>query len=167
MPIFNEAATTAGIWDAATYLPDDILVKVDRASMANSLETRAPLLDHRIIEFAYRLKQEYKLQGKVSKRVLREVLYRQVPRQIVERPKMGFSIPLTGWLKSELRSWVEDLLQTIPSDSEYFDKPMIQSMWKEHLSGQQAHTEQLWGILSLISFGEIDKFKSSTKNTSI
>lgn len=151
-PLLADAASTAGIWDAGTYLPDDILVKVDRASMANSLETRAPLLDHRIIEFAYRLPLEYKLQRGVGKRVLREVLYRHVPRQLVDRPKMGFSIPLSAWLRHELRPWAESLLEQIPQDSGYFDKPMIDRIWKEHLSGQRVHTEQLWGILSLLGF---------------
>lgn len=151
-PILPNAATTAGIWDAGTYLPDDILVKVDRASMANSLETRAPLLDHRIIEFTYRLKQSYKLQGGISKKVLREVLYRQVPRQIVDRPKMGFSIPLTAWLRNELRPWAEELLAQVTNDSDTFNKPMIDRLWREHLSGQRVHTEQLWGIFNLLSF---------------
>jgi asparagine synthase (glutamine-hydrolysing) len=152
LPVLSDAATTAGLWDAGTYLPDDILVKVDRAAMANSLETRAPLLDHRIIEFAYSLPLEYKLQQGVSKKVLREVLYRHVPKQIMDRPKMGFSIPLTEWLKNELRPWVENLLNQIPDDSEHFNKPMIDQLWREHLSGQRVHTEQLWGVLSLLGF---------------
>ena len=151
-PILTDAATTAGLWDAGTYLPDDILVKVDRASMANSLETRAPLLDHRIIEFSYRLPLEYKLQGGVGKKVLREVLYRHVPKQLVDRPKMGFSIPLATWLGNELRPWAENLLNQIPDDSDHFNKPMIDQLWKEHLSGQRVHTEQLWGVLSLLGF---------------
>jgi asparagine synthase (glutamine-hydrolysing) len=145
-------ATTVELWDAGTYLPDDILVKVDRAAMANSLETRAPLLDHRIIEFAYRLPLEYKLQRGVGKKVLREVLYRHVPKQLVDRPKMGFSIPLAAWLRNELRPWEENLLNQIPDDSEHFNKPMINLLWREHLSGQREHTEQLWGILSLLGF---------------
>lgn len=151
-PICSDAASTAGLWDAGTYLPDDILVKVDRAAMANSLETRAPLLDHRIIEFSYRLPLEYKLKRGVGKMVLREVLYRHVPKKIVDRPKMGFSIPLSGWLRSELRPWAEHLLDTIPDDSEHFNKPMVNQLWKEHLSGQRVHTEQLWGILNLLGF---------------
>lgn len=151
-PILSDAATTAGVWDASTYLPDDILVKVDRAAMANSLETRAPLLDHRIIEFAYRLPLKYKLQRGVGKKVLREVLYRHVPKQLVDRPKMGFSIPLAAWLKNELRPWAENLLNQIPDDSEHFNKPMIDQLWKEHLSGQRVYTEQLWGVLSLLGF---------------
>jgi asparagine synthase (glutamine-hydrolysing) len=151
-PIFSDAATTAGLWDAGTYLPDDILVKVDRAAMANNLETRAPLLDHRIIEFAYRLPLEYKLRRGVGKKVLREVLYRHVPKKIVDRPKMGFSIPLAAWLRRELRPWAENLLNQIPDDSEHFNKPMIDQLWREHLSGQRVHTEQLWGIFSLLGF---------------
>ena len=151
-PVLADAATTAGLSDAGTYLPDDILVKVDRASMANSLETRAPLLDHRIIEFAYRLPLDYKLQRGEGKQVLREVLYRHVPRQLVDRPKMGFSIPLEVWLRNELRPWAENLFQKIPRDSDHFNKPMIDKLWKEHLSGQRVHTEQLWGLLSLLGF---------------
>jgi asparagine synthase (glutamine-hydrolysing) len=153
-PILPDVATTAGLWDAGTYLPDDILVKVDRAAMANSLETRAPLLDHRIIELAYRLPLEYKLQHGVGKKVLREVLYRHVPKQLVDRPKMGFSIPLAAWLRKELRPWAENLLEQIPQDSEHFNKPMIDQLWKEHLSGQRVHTEQLWGVLSLLGFSK-------------
>ena len=151
-PVQGDTASTAALWDAGTYLPDDILVKVDRAAMANSLETRAPLLDHRIIEFAYSLPLHYKLDGEVGKKVLREVLYRHVPRKIVDRPKMGFSIPLAEWLKKELRPWVEELLNQIPQDSEHFNKLAINKLWIEHLSGKQAHTEELWGILNLIAF---------------
>jgi asparagine synthase (glutamine-hydrolysing) len=151
-PMLPDVATTAGLWDAGTYLSDDILVKVDRAAMANSLETRAPLLDHRIIEFALRLPPHYKLQHSVGKKVLREVLYRCVPQKMVDRPKMGFSIPLAAWLKKELRPWAENLLEQIPADSDHFNKPMINKLWQEHLSGQRIHTEQLWGVLSLLGF---------------
>ncbi len=150
-PILPDSASTAGLWDAGTYLPDDILVKVDRASMANSLEMRAPLLDHRIIEFAFRLPIEYKLRRGVGKKVLREVLYRYVPKQIVNRPKMGFTIPLAAWLRNDLRSWVEKLIHRIPEDNKQFNKPQIIQLWKEHLSGQE-HTERLWGVLSLLEF---------------
>lgn len=152
LSILADAATTAGLWDAGTYLPDDILVKVDRAAMANSLETRAPLLDHRIIEFSYRLPIAYKLKEGTGKRVLREVLYRHVPKSVVDRPKMGFSIPLTVWLRNELRPWAEDLLEKIPQDSQQFNKPMIDRLWNEHVSGLRVRTERLWGILSLLMF---------------
>jgi asparagine synthase (glutamine-hydrolysing) len=151
-PILPDVPSTAGLWDAGVYLPDDILVKIDRAAMANSLETRAPLLDHRIIEFAYRLPPEYRLQNGVGKKVLREVLYRHVPKEVVDRPKMGFSIPLAAWLRNELRPWAEDLFCQIPDDDDYFDKPMIVQLWNEHLAGRGVHTDQLWGILSLLGF---------------
>lgn len=151
-PVQGDAASTAALWDAGTYLPDDILVKVDRAAMANSLETRAPLLDHRIIEFAYSLPLHYKLEGGVGKKVLREVLYRHVPRKIVDRPKMGFSIPLAEWLKKELRPWAENLLDQIPIDSDNFDKKAIDNIWRKHLSGECDYSEQLWGVLHLVDF---------------
>lgn len=152
-PVQCDAASTAALWDAGTYLPDDILVKVDRAAMANSLETRAPLLDHRIIEFAYSLPLVYKLNDGIGKKVLREVLYRHVPRQIVDRPKMGFSIPLGEWLKKELRPWTESLLCKVQHDSELYSKSTIDKMWDEHLHGTKTHTEQIWGLLCLLSFG--------------
>lgn len=151
-PVLTDAATTAALWDAGTYLPDDILVKVDRASMANSLEARAPLLDHRIIEFAYSLPLEYKLQHARGKRILREVLYRHVPKQLVDRPKMGFSIPISGWLRKELRPWAENLIDKIPADSEFFDVPMIKRIWREHQSSQRENTERIWALLTLATF---------------
>lgn len=150
-PVLQDAASTAGIWDAGTYLPDDILTKVDRASMANSLETRAPLLDHRIIEFAYSLPIEYKLKKGVGKRVLREVLYRHVPKNLVDRPKMGFSIPLDNWLRNELRSWVEDTLSDSNALNNIINMKEIRQIWSSHLLGRD-NTEKVWGILSLLSF---------------
>jgi asparagine synthase (glutamine-hydrolysing) len=152
-PILPGAAATAALWDAGTYLPDDILVKVDRAAMSNSLETRAPLLDHRIVEFALSLPQTFKLAGAEQKRVLKAVLYRQVPRKLVDRPKMGFAIPLSGWLRNELRDWAESSLSSIPAESSPFDRKTILAMWHEHLNGQRDHTERLWGVLSLLAFG--------------
>ena len=152
-PILAGAAETIGLWDAGTYLPDNILMKVDRAAMANSLETRAPLIDHRIVEFALSLPEAYKLEGAIQKRVLKEVLYRQVPRALVDRPKMGFSIPLASWLRNELRDWVENTLSLIPLVSSPYDRKAILGMWQEHLNGRRDHTERLWGILSLLSFG--------------
>ncbi|WP_394809766.1 asparagine synthase (glutamine-hydrolyzing) [Nitrosomonas sp.] len=151
-PVLGDVASTAGLWDAGTYLPDDILVKVDRAAMANSLETRAPLLDHRIIEFACSLPLKYKLNGGISKKVLREVLYRHVPKSIVNRPKMGFDIPLSSWLRKELRPWVEETISKIEHDSPNFDRPAIFQLWNEHLSGQIDHTDQIWALLSLLTF---------------
>jgi asparagine synthase (glutamine-hydrolysing) len=150
-PIVSGAASTAGLWDAGTYLPDDILTKVDRAAMANSLETRAPLLDHRVIEFALSLPERFKLEGAIGKRVLREVLYRHVPRKIVDRPKMGFSIPLGEWLRHDLRGWAHDLIDSIDESKHPLDKSAILKIWSAHLGGE-VQTERLWGILSLVAF---------------
>lgn len=138
--------------DALTYLPDDIMTKVDRAAMANSLETRAPLLDHRIVEFAYTLPEDYKIGGFTSKRVLRELLYRYVPKEIVDRPKMGFSVPMSAWLKGELRQWSEDLLLGESGGCEPFDQAAVQALWNDHLIGVRDNTEQLWGLLTLKSW---------------
>jgi asparagine synthase (glutamine-hydrolysing) len=151
LPRLPGVAETAGLWDAGTYLPDDILTKVDRASMANSLETRAPLLDHRLIEFALTLPENFKISRSTRKKVLREVLYRHVPRGLVDRPKVGFSIPLAEWLRKELREWAQDVLGEVRVGPEVFDQQMVDRIWLEHLSGKD-HTEKLWGILSLTAF---------------
>jgi asparagine synthase (glutamine-hydrolysing) len=148
----STTAEAAALVDAATYLPDDILVKVDRASMANSLETRAPLLDHRIVEFALALPLHYKLQGRTGKRVLRDVLYRHVPRALVDRPKMGFSIPLRQWLREDLREWALSLLEEVPSGSHLVERETVMSLWNDHQQGRQERTEQLWAVLSLLAW---------------
>jgi asparagine synthase (glutamine-hydrolysing) len=142
-------AEAAALADAAVYLPDDNLVKVDRAAMANSLETRAPLLDHRIVEFAQSLPLEYRLGGGTGKRILRDVLYRHVPRALVDRPKMGFSVPMAQWLRAELRPWAEDLLRAIPPDSQLFQPHAVQRIWTDHVTGRRDRTEQLWPLLAL------------------
>jgi asparagine synthase (glutamine-hydrolysing) len=151
-PVQSDPASTAALYDAGIYLPDDILVKVDRASMANGLECRAPLLDHRIIEFSYSLPREFKLHKGISKKILRSVLARHVPTEIIERPKMGFSIPLSGWLRNELRPWAESLLDGLETDSGHIDKSILQRMWQEHISGKRDHTARLWGAFMLLDF---------------
>jgi asparagine synthase (glutamine-hydrolysing) len=134
--------------DSVTYLPDDILVKVDRATMAASLESRAPFLDPRIVEFAWRLPLCRKIANGQGKRILREVLYRHVPRTLVERPKSGFGIPLGGWLRGPLRNWAEDLLDDRRLSQEgYFRAEPIRTMWQQHLSGNGAWEFHLWDIL--------------------
>jgi len=152
IPVLPDISASASLWDAAYWLPDDILVKVDRAAMATSLETRAPFLDQRVVEFALSLPPQYKLKGNRGKRVLREVLFKYVPKSLVERPKMGFSIPLSSWLKNELRDWADDLLNRISLDSDLLNKRLVDQLWKEHLSGQRDHTDRLWAILSFQGF---------------
>jgi asparagine synthase (glutamine-hydrolysing) len=135
-------------WDFLRYLPDDILVKVDRATMAVSLEGRMPLLDHRLVEFAWRLPEQLKVRDGQTKWLLRQVLYRYVPRQLIERPKMGFAVPIDSWLRSELREWAGDLLsrEALRGDG-IFDAEVVQAHWQQHLSGERSWAAQLWTIL--------------------
>ena len=134
--------------DAQTYMTDDILVKVDRAAMANSLETRVPMLDHRIVELAWKMPLDYKIRNGEGKWLLKQVLFRHVPQQLIERPKMGFAIPLHDWLRTSLRDWAESLLdESILRQQGYFKPEPIRKMWLEHLSGKYNHQNQLWDIL--------------------
>ena len=134
--------------DTLSYLPDDILVKVDRAAMAVSLETRAPFLDHTVLEHAWRLPMSLKLQGGKSKWCLRQILYKYVPQALIERPKMGFAVPLDAWLRGPLQSWAEALLAEERLRSEgFFDVTQVRNMWQEHLSGKRNWQYQLWDIL--------------------
>jgi len=134
--------------DLMTYLPDDILVKVDRSSMGVSLETRLPFLDHRIVQFAWSLPQSIKLKDGQTKWPLRQVLYRYVPRDLIERPKMGFSIPLDQWLRHSLRDWAESLLDESRLKKEgFFHSGPIRAIWSEHLSGKRNWAPLLWSVL--------------------
>lgn len=134
--------------DMTFYLPDDVLAKVDRAAMAVSLETRVPFLDHRIVEFALSLPLDYKIRNGVGKAVLRDLLYRHVPRALVDRPKKGFSVPLAAWLRGPLRDWAEDLLDEnkLKSD-ELFSASAVRTAFDEHLSGRRDRHNDLWPVL--------------------
>jgi asparagine synthase (glutamine-hydrolysing) len=134
--------------DIKTYLVDDILTKVDRASMAYSLEARVPLLDHRIVEFAARLPMEHKVHGGGTKHLLRKILYRHVPRELIDRPKMGFGIPVNRWLRNELRPLLAEYLNEERVRREGFLRPEgVQRVVREHLSGRRDHQYRLWTLL--------------------
>ncbi len=134
--------------DLVSYLPDDILVKVDRAAMGVSLETRVPLLDHEVVEFAWQVPLSMKVRNGQGKWLLRQVLYKHVPRELIERPKMGFGIPLDRWLRGPLRDWADALLDEGRLRREgFFEAAPIREKWQEHLSGRRNWQHHLWIIL--------------------
>lgn len=134
--------------DMVSYLPDDILVKVDRAAMGVSLETRVPFLDHEVFEFASRIPLAMKLNKGVGKSVLRDVLYKYVPKDLIERPKMGFGVPVGVWLKGPLRDWAEILLdESLLRQQGFFNVDVVRVMWAEHIAGTRNWQSQLWAVL--------------------
>jgi asparagine synthase (glutamine-hydrolysing) len=158
----REAPSSAGRFDAADqmmvrdfleYLPDDILVKVDRATMAVALEARAPLLDHRLVEFMGTLPSAYKIGGGTSKRILRDIVHARVPRSMMERPKAGFDAPIAAWLRGPLKAWADDLLSPAALvSSGLLDPAPIRLAWDQHRSGRSDRQHELWCVLMLQSW---------------
>jgi asparagine synthase (glutamine-hydrolysing) len=139
--------------DALTYLPDDILVKVDRASMGVSLETRAPFLDHRVAEFCWRLPISMKVRGGQRKWLLRQVLSRHLPPHLFDRPKTGFAVPIARWLRGPMRSWASDLLDQRKLRAQgHLNPDEVGLTWAKHLSGNANWQDRLWCVLMFESW---------------
>lgn len=152
-PDLNDPLGEIMLRDLTTYLLDDILVKVDRASMAVGLEARCPLLDHRLVEFALRLPTDLKIRKGPSKPILRKVLYDHVPRSLLERPKAGFAIPVGEWVKGPLRGWAEDLLNpNLIKSQGYLNSKKVAAVWSEHQQGRGNHQHRVWALLMFQSW---------------
>ncbi|AQT61425.1 asparagine synthase (glutamine-hydrolyzing) [Cellvibrio sp. PSBB023] len=153
MPVREDPTSTFQWCDINSYLPDDILVKVDRAAMANSLETRVPLLDHRLVELSLTVPTGINVVGGVTKQPLRKILYQHVPRELVDRPKQGFAVPVAHWLKNELRDWAEDLLsEKSLADTGIFNSDLIRQKWHAHLTSSHDYSFHLWSVLMFQSW---------------
>jgi len=139
--------------DTVSYLPDGILTKVDRASMAVSLEARAPLLDTDLVEFVWHSPQEFKVQNGIGKYPMRLELAKYLPKDLIERPKMGFAVPIGDWLRGPLKGWADDLLETdLINRQGYLDSKAVQNIWHQHLRGDWSWQYLLWDILMFQSW---------------
>jgi asparagine synthase (glutamine-hydrolysing) len=144
--------------DLTSYLPDDILVKVDRAAMATSLETRMPFLDHRLVEFALSLPLSISRAEGTPKWPLRQLLYKRVPRALVDRPKMGFGIPVNAWLRGALRDWAENLLDRKRLEAGGLLRPQpVREAWEDHLSGRRDCQYFLWNVLMFEAWRDAER----------
>jgi len=143
--------------DSLTYLPDDILCKVDRAAMANSLETRVPFLDHRVVEFAMKMPLNMKIRDGKGKWALRQILYKYVPQSMLDRPKTGFSIPVGEWLRGPLKDWAEDLMDEEKLIKQGFlNHTTVRQAWVLHLSGKNDYTSRIWSVLMFQSWLDLN-----------
>ncbi len=151
--------------DQINYLPDDNLAKVDRASMATSLETRLPLLDHRLVEFSWRLPSDMKLHGRTTKWLLRAILDRYVPRSLIERPKMGFTVPIDNWLRGPLRAWAGEMLDASAFHHMFPVQPAaLRRLWNQYLGGQGPSANEIWALVMLSAWaGSVGSSASSAE----
>ena len=149
------------VLDLATYLPNDILVKIDRAAMASSLETRVPFLDHKLIEYVWKIPHSLKYRNNQGKWILRQILNKYVPKKLTERPKMGFGVPIDTWLRGPLKDWAENLLdeKRLQQDG-YLNSKIIRLKWKEHILGKKNWQSDLWDILMFQAWIELENQKN-------
>ena len=146
------------VLDFITYLSDDILVKIDRAAMATSLETRVPFLDHKLIEYTWKIPHSLKFKNGKSKWILRQILKKYVPENLTERPKMGFGVPIDSWLRGPLRDWAENLLNEKRLKEEgYFNPKLIRDKWSDHLSANRNWQSDLWDVLMFQAWSDAQK----------
>ena len=156
--IFNNNTINMMYWDYKTYLPDDILCKLDRAAMSNGLETRVPFLDNEVINYAFSLPLNYKIKENKSKWILREILKKYLPNQLIDRPKMGFSIPLADWLRGPLKEWAnESLSNDIFKNEELFNFDYIKKIWDNHLNNRENNHNKIWQLIIFASWYQNNK----------
>lgn len=154
LPATDSFVDQAMYLDQMIYLPGDNLAKVDRASMAVSMETRLPLLCHEVVDLSWRIPCSMKNINGVSKWPLKQVLYKYVPKEMIDRPKMGFSVPVAQWLRSDLKAWAEDLISSVEDGNSELNKEAILRLWREHIAGRRDHSHRLWTVLMFLSWSQ-------------